>query len=161
VGVAVSRDECIGRAVAKCRGRIAPLSRTPSDAATIRRNVSTCVRVRAPATSTTTHTQHRTQHADTLTFSLMAAISIGSLNLSLLINTVGFYQIAKVWKCGSVAQPQCGSVEVWLNLRKCGSTSVWKCGSVAQPHEHAHQHGRLLPDREGVEVWKCGSTPRR
>ncbi|KAG1664241.1 hypothetical protein FOA52_003494 [Chlamydomonas sp. UWO 241] len=33
---------------------------------------------------------------DTLAFSAMAAISIGSLNLSLLINTVGFYQIAKL-----------------------------------------------------------------
>lgn len=34
--------------------------------------------------------------ADSLLFSLVANISIASLNISLLVNTVGFYQIAKL-----------------------------------------------------------------
>uniref|UniRef100_A0A7R9V8B6 Sugar phosphate transporter domain-containing protein n=1 Tax=Chlamydomonas euryale TaxID=1486919 RepID=A0A7R9V8B6_9CHLO len=48
---------------------------------------------------------------DTLAFSIMASMSIGSLNLSLLINTVGFYQIAKLLIIPFV----CVVEFVWMN----------------------------------------------
>jgi drug/metabolite transporter (DMT)-like permease len=80
-------------------------------------------------------------HADRIIFAVAANISIASLNLSLMVNTVGFYQIAKLLIVPFTAVVQSAWLKESLTFQQALCTAVVLLG-VAVVYAPFQEHGQ-------------------